>query len=500
MSAMDAANPQNVPGPPGRQLTSSGSGAVRAQPQLNATDQEFLPAALEILVKPPSPIARALLIAICALFVAALTWSYFGWMDIYAVAPGKIQPDGGSKVVQPLEPGKVVAVHVANGSHVEAGQVLLDLDATEADAEREADARDLDAAKGEAARRQAAIAAARTGSLEPLPIAFAADVSQPVRRREEGVMIADLAKLRSSIATLKAQLAEKQATEERLQSTIGAREKLIALTKERAAMEEKLDSMGSGSRAQAIEALEQYQTQITTDTGDRGQLIETTAAKVELESKIDEAVRDFIADQSQKLATIEQKRDHLEEDLIKARSKASHTVLKAPISGTVQALAVSSLGQVVTSGQPLLTIVPSDDPVEVKAMIANQDIGFVKAGQTAVIKVDSFPFTRYGTIVGTVARVSTDAVDQRDATELSDAANAARPQGAAPGGSPPKTQDLVFPATIRLAQRFIEIDGKEVALMPGMGVSVEIKTGRRRALDYLLSPLSEVTSQAARER
>jgi hemolysin D len=421
-------------------------------------------------------------------------------MDIYAVAPGKVQPDGGSKVVQPLEPGKVVAIHVVNGGHVEAGEVLLALDSTELDAEREANARDLDAAKGEAARREAGIAAARTESMEPLPIAYPADVTQQVRRREEGVLIADLAKLRSSIATLKAQLAEKRATTERLTSTIAARQKLIALAKEHMAMEEKLDSLGAGSRAQTIQAAEQYETQVTTDTGDRGQLIETTAAMVELDRKIDEASRDFIADQSQKLATIEQKRDHLEEDLIKAQSKASHTELKAPISGTVQALAVSSLGQVVTSGQPLLTIVPSDDPVEIKAMIANQDIGFVKTGEEAVVKVDAFPFTRYGTIIGTVAKVSGDAVDERDATELSDAANAARPQGASPGGQPVKTQNLVFPATITLTQRFMEIDGKQVALKPGMGVSVEIKTGRRRAIDYLLSPLREVTSKAARER
>jgi hemolysin D len=500
MSVTDPANQQNTPRPPGQQLTAPARGSARAQPQLTAADREFLPAALEILVKPPSPIGRALLVAICVLFVAALAWSYFGWMDIYAVAPGKVQPDGGSKVVQPLEPGKVIAVHVANGSYVNAGEVLLALDSTELDAERDADARDLDAAKGEAARRQAAIAAAQTESLEPLPIAYPADVTQPVRRREEGVLVADLAKLRSSVATLRAQLAEKEATKERLTSTIEARAKLIALAKERVAMREKLDTLGAGSRAQTIEAAEQYETQVTTDTGDRGQLIETTAAMVELDRKIEEAAREFIADQSQKLATIEQKRDHLEEDLIKAQAKASHTELKAPISGTIQALAVSSLGQVVTSGQPLLTIVPSNDPVEIKAMIANQDIGFVKTGEPAVVKVDAFPFTRYGTIAGTVAKVSSDAVDERDATELSDAANAARPQGAAPGGTPAKTQNLVFPATIRLAQHFIEIDGKQVALMPGMGVSVEIKTGRRRAIDYLLSPLREVTSHAARER
>lgn len=467
--------------------------------QLSGTDREFLPAALEILVTPPSPVAKWLLVAICALFSAVLAWSYFGWMDIYAVAPGKIQPDGGSKVVQPVDAGKVAAIHVANGTLVHKGELLVELDPTETAADREAQARDLEAASAEAVRRQAAIASARTDALEPLPIAFPPGISEPVQRLEEGVLAADLAQLRSSVGSLKSELAEKLATKARLESTIAARAKLIDLTKERVAMRQQLDAMGAGSRAQTIEALEQYETQITTDTGDRGQLLETDAAMAVLGRKIEAAVSQFVDDQSQKLADAEHKRDHLEEDLIKAQSKASHSMLDAPIAGTVQQLKVTGVGQVVAAGEPLLTIVPLDDSIEVKALIANADIGFVKAGEEAVVKVDAFPFTRYGTIDGTVVRVSNDAVDERDAPELSDAANAARPEGAA-SAAPPKTQNLVFPATIRLAQHSIAVEGKPVALLPGMAVTVEIKTGRRRVIDYLLSPLREVASQAARER
>jgi hemolysin D len=479
---------------------SGGKALVSRKPlQLTGTDREFLPAALEILVTPPSPVAKSLLLAICALFFGALVWSYFGWIDIYAVAPGKIQPDGGSKVVQPVDAGKVVAIRVQNGSRVNAGDVLVELDPTESTAEREAQARDLEAASAEAARRKAAIATAQSAAMEPLPIAFPAGISEPVRRREEGVLAADLAELRSTIDGFKSQRAEKVATKARLQSTIAERQKLIILSKERVTMREKLDALGAGSRAQTIEALQQYETQLTTDTDERGQLLEADAAMVSLDRKIEQSITQFIADQSQKLAEAEHKRDHLEQDLIKAQSKANHTALTAPISGTVQQLAVSSLGQVVTSGQPLLTIVPFDQPLEIKAMIANQDIGFVDAGEKAVVKVDSFPFTRYGTIDGTVEKVSRDAVDERDATELSDAANAARPQGATPG-SPAKPQNLVFPATIRMAKRSINVDGKDVALMPGMAVTVEIKTGQRRAIDYLLSPLREIVSQTARER
>jgi len=502
---MSIGHPASDQGPPPTPAPGAGVRSAVSAPswnkaeQLKAADREFLPAALEILVTPPSPIARALLLAICALFCTALAWSYFGWMEIYAIAPGKIQPDGGSKVVQPVETGKVAAIHVENGSRVKAGDLLVELDSTEAMAEREAQARDLEAAKAEAARREAAIAAAHTEALAPPAIAFSPDISDPVRRREEGVLAADLAQLRSNVATLRAQLAEKQATKERLTSTIAERAKLIALAKERVAMRQQLDAMGAGSRAQTIESMEQYETQITTDTGDRGQLIETSAAMAELDRKIDEALKQFVADQSQKLAAVEQKRDHLEEDLIKAQSKASHSVLTAPIAGIVQQLMVTTLGQVVAGGQPLLTIVPANDAINVRAMIANQDIGFVRPGEEAVVKVDAFPFARYGAIAGQVEKVSIDAVDERDATELSDAANAARPQQAPPA-SPAKPQDLAFPATVRLAQRFINVDGKAVPLLPGMAVSVEIKTGKRRVIDYLLSPLRELASEAGRER
>src|SRR6516165_1716321 len=264
--ASNDAKALTAPKPAAAAAGASSRPAGKAVP-LTADDREFLPASLEILVTPPSPVARALLIAICSLFFLALAWSYFGWIDIYAVAPGKFQPIGGSKVVQPLEPGKVIAVHVENGSRVLAGDLLLELDPTETAADREAQARDLEAASAEAARRRAAVAAAQSTALQPPSIGFDPGIGASVRHREEGVLTADLAQLRSSLDGLNAQLAEKVATKERLTSTIAAREKLITLAKERVAMRQQLDAMGSGSRGQTIEALQQLETQITTDTG-----------------------------------------------------------------------------------------------------------------------------------------------------------------------------------------------------------------------------------------
>jgi len=471
---------------------------VQTLGRLDSRDQEFLPAALEILQTPASPVGTSLLLYICVAVVCVLGWSYFGWLDIYAVAAGKIQLSGRSKVVQPLYAGKIVAIHVENGSRVKAGDVLVELDPTEARADRDTQLGVLAADAAEASRRRAAIASARTAELQPLPIEFPPGVDEIVRQREEGVLAADIGQLRSSIAGLKAQLAEKQATKQRLLASIAARKNLIALGKERVGMRELLDAKGAGSRALTIEAAEQYQGYLVSDAGERGQLLETDASMVSLQSKIQEASTQFIATQAQKLADAERDHDKIEQDLVKAQLKRDLTRLTAPIAGTVQQLTATTIGQVVASGQPILTIVPFEGPMEIEAMIENKDIGFVEAGQPAVVKIDAFPFTRYGTIDATVAKVSRDAVDERYATNLSDAASAANPEGSA--GKPSQAPNLVFPATLTLVRHTIMVGDKEVSLMPGMSVSVEIKTGRRRAIDYVLSPLREFVSQTAHER
>jgi hemolysin D len=488
--------PQAVPAalPQPSKVTLAAAPAMRER----AEDREFLPAAIEIVETPPSPIVVSFIWVICALFAGALAWSYFGWMDIHAIASGKIQPSGRSKVVQPLEPGKVVTILVENGSRVEAGDVLLELDPTETAADREAQWRDLESAGAEAARRRAAIEAARFDR-QAIPIRFPPSASMPLRRREEGVLLADLAQLTASLDSLKAQAAQSRAAIHRLTDNIAARAKLIALTKERVDMRELIQKKGAGSRSLIIDALERYETEVTTQVGEQGQLRESSAALETAEKKMAETLAQFVADQTQKLAEAERKRDRLSQELIKASSKNDRMWLKAPVSGVVQQLAVTTVGQVVSSGQALMTIVPPDAPLEIEAMILNKDIGFVRIGQPAIVKVEAFPFTRYGTIDGTVTKISADAVDMRNAPNLSEAAATVRPQGTS-SSSPGNGSEMAFPATVAFARRSIDLDGKTVNLSPGMTVTVEIQTGRRRIIDYVLSPLREMVSQAAHER
>lgn len=462
-------------------------------------DTEFLPAALEILETPPSPVATALMLGICSLFVAGLAWSIVGQLDIHAVAQGKIQPSGRSKVVQPLDVGKVAAIRVSNGKVVAEGDVLVELDPTETTADLDAVLRDLEGAMGEATRRKTAIRATRAGTFEPSTMMFATNVGPLVRRREEDMLSAELAQMKTTIESLKTQLVERQATKLRLEGSIDARRKLLGLSKERVGMREEIKTRGAGSRALIIEAELQYENFMTTDASERGQLLEVDAAIGSLGKRIEQAAAQYVAEQTQKWVEAERRADRLEQDIIKARSRSERTRLKSPIAGTVQQLDVTTLGQVVSGGQALMSVVPLDAPLEVEVMIANKDIGFVSPGQRVTVKVEAFPFTRYGTIEGEVVTVSTDAVEERNASAMMDASSAARPQN---NGAPKSStsQNLVFPATLKLEKSTIRVDGKDIPLSPGMAVTAEIRTGRRRAISYLLSPLGDILSTSGRER
>ncbi|SFV29992.1 HlyD family type I secretion periplasmic adaptor subunit [Hyphomicrobium facile] len=468
--------------------------------RMEAVHREFLPAALELVETPPSPIAVALLWFVCLGFSSVLAWSYFGHLDIYATASGKIQPRGGSKIVQPLLPGKVIAMHVENGSHVKAGDLLIELDPTETAADKTAQALELQATRAEIARREVAVAIARSDTLALRPIPFDESLGDVLRDREEHVLVADVAHLVSTRDSLEAQLREAGARYDHTTMTVAARKSLLAVLKERVDVRNEIDSQGGGYRARVLDAMQEYEREKTNLASDQGELIEVEAAKNSAKAKIDEAIAQFISEQTAKLAEAQRKRDGLVQDLIKATVKEAQTRLVAPIDGMVQQLSVTTVGQVVSSGQSLMTIVPDDAPIEIEAMILNRDIGFVKVGQPVTIKVDAFPFTRYGTLEGTVTTISHDGVDQKTAANLSDAASLTRPQGAPTSTNAATAETLAFPARITISRETIDVDGEKIRLRPGMSVSAEVKTGQRRAIDYVLSPLREIQSASLQER
>ena len=507
--------------------------APRQAPAVSGRDREFLPAALEILESPPPPLPTARIATICLFALVALVWSFIGRLDVHAVAPGKVETAGYSKVIEPLDPGKIVAIHVEAGQSVRAGDLIFELDPAEANADAAAAGDALNAGRAEIARRRFAIEAVRraglegaraTGASEHEPTAIAVaesavpdavealagrpelaigwDEATPelFRLREEAVLRADLSQLADTLKVLDRQMAQKQATRKRLDMSIAFQRKLMDTLNARVATRQEAIDKNVGTKINLYDAKEGLEKSQSLLASDEGQLIETEAALTELQSEKAKAVSQFIADNQNKLAEASRKADEAREALAKAAAREARTRLTAPIDGVVQQTAVTTIGQVVTTGQQLAVITPNGGKLQVEALVANLDIGFVKLGQPAIIKVDAFPFTRFGVLQGKVVKIAPSAITEQEAkralANASAASNAAQPPPTAPGQS----ESFVFPVTVALDEAAMAIDNAIIPLTPGMTVAVEIKTDSRRVIDYLLSPLAKIASEAAKER
>ena len=462
-------------------------------------DQEFLPAALEILETPPSPVRMALMLLICSLVAVALVWSYVGYIDIVAVAQGKIQPTGRVKVIQPLETGRVRGILAENGHHVAAGDILIELDATEAAAEQASLAANLTAYRAEAVRRRAAIATVRARSVVPPTLAWDDAVAMLVRAREESVLAGDLGQLSSTLASLEAQRSQKEAERVRLRETIAAQRELIGALRERVNMRTILVEKNAGTKAGLIDATETMLTQQATLATELGEMAEAEAGLEVIGRDMTKNRDMFVADNLQKLAEAERQADDYHQRLTKAQAHTEHMTLRSPIAGTVQGSSITTIGQVATVGEELMRIVPDGSTLEIEAYLPNKDIGFAHVGQETTIKVESLPFTRYGTVPGRVTRIATDAIAEPDAQQIESGQGK---NGKSTGflGGAQRTQNLVFPVMVELEKLSVSADGAMIPLSPGMAVTIELKTGRRRIIEYVFSPLVEVGTEAMRER
>ncbi len=505
-------------------------------------DRRFLPADLEILETPPSPVRLVLILVISALVVSAIAWAYYGRIDIIASAQGKLQPTGRVKVIEPVQTGRVAAIHAINDSQVKAGDILVELDRSAAEADVKAAKNDLASALAEALRRQAELKAvwarefsppqavawpdrdhdageeieppaARMGEILPSRnrqqgvsralrlrngAATLVDIGQGLRAREERVLAANLGQLASIVASFDAQLVQKTTEREMLEKTIATQKNLVATLQERVDMRTKLVSLQSGAKSAVIDATETLQYQQTQLAMQQAQLASVSAGLDVIRRDSEKAVQSFLSDDAQKLDDAERRAEDASQRLAKAVANIDNLTLRAPIAGRVQSSIITNIGQVVTSGQEIMRIVPQDSKLEIEAYVLNRDIGFVSVGQEAVVKLESFPFTRYGSITAHVKAIAKDAIPAPDASAIEgDPAHASTTAGFA---GAERAQNLVFAVELEPQASTISVDGVDQPLTSGMAVTVELKTGARRLFEYIFSPLVETASRAMRER
>ena len=463
----------------------AGGGALRT------AELEFLPAALEIVETPASPVGRAIAATIILFCAVALAWASLGRVDIIATAPGKIVPSGRSKVVQPFATGVVRAIHVQDGQAVTAGQVLVELDPTIDDAERDRLADALLAARLDVARLAAA--------LQPDPAAsFAPPEAASPRQIElqRTLLQNQVEEQRAKLANLDRQIAQNTGNRDAVAATVEKLTVALPLLRERAEARKTLMQKAVGSKLDYLtveQDLVEHEQELQVQ---KARLVEAQAGLAALSEQRREAGAEYRSGVLADLAKAQDKAAELQQELVKAREHARLQTLTAPVDGTVQQLAVHTVGGVVTPAQALMVIVPAESRLEIEAMVSNRDIGFVHTGEKAEIKVDTFNFTRYGLLHGIVTNVSPDAI-ARDHPEAPKPATAA---GALAESSEPKGQELVYAARVSLDRTEMRIDDKMVKLSPGMAVTVEIKTGSRRVISYLLSPLLRYRHAALTER
>jgi hemolysin D len=432
------------------------------------TESEFLPAALEVQVSPPSPAGRSVLWAIALLFAAAVLWACLGRIDMVAVARGKLIPSDHSKVIQPLETGIVRAIHVRDGQNVEAGSALIELDPTASGAEHERQAKELAAARVQIARLRALLAGGRDlEEPEGAEPAFVA-ILQQMLRDQWSEHESRLEAARLLVEQRGAIVAATQAEIDRLEAT-------VPMLTERAEAFKTLLEGGFVARMQFLEIEEQRISRVQALAMQRERLVHDRAGLAEATKQAHALDFEFRRSRLGELADWEMRAAALEQEVVKAAQHAEIQRLTTPVDGVVQQLAVHTLGGVVTPAQPLMVIVPRDHPLEVEAWVENKDIGFVSVGQPVEVKLDTFPFTTYGTIPGKVLVVSRDAV-QVDKV------------------------GLVYAARASLERPEVSVDGEPAALLAGMSVSVEIKTGERRLIEFFLSPFLRHVRESLRER
>ncbi|AAZ37294.1 HlyD family efflux transporter periplasmic adaptor subunit [Pseudomonas savastanoi pv. phaseolicola] len=421
-------------------------------PKRLAHEVQFLPAALELQDKPSHPAPRIFMWAIMAFAALALLWACLGKIYVVATASGKIIPSGKTKTIQSSETAVVKAIHVRDGQSVKAGQLLLELDSKSADADVGRVRSDLLAARIDSARAAAMLDAINqrkpprdlTGTIvdaDPMHVLAA-----------ERWLQGQYQEYRSSLDLVDAEIQQRQADIQAARIQVTSLQKTLPIATKLASDYENLLKKQYIARHAYLEK-EQARLDLERQLSvQQASVLQSTAARQEAERRREgvvaqtrRAMLDLLQQADQKIASFNQ-------DLTKARYQED-----------------------LTPAQPLMVLVPDGQPVEVEAMLENKDVGFVRAGQPVTVKVETFTFTKYGTIDGEVISVSNDAIED-------------------------EKRGLIYSSKIRLNSDTLNVNCVDIKLSPGMAVTAEVKTNKRRVIEYFLSPLQQHALESLRER
>jgi hemolysin D len=434
-----------------------------------------MPAAIEIEKTPASPVGRVILYAIVLLFAIAVLWATFGKIDIVAVAQGKVVPSERVKVIQPLETAVIELIHVEEGQSVKAGQPLITLNTniTQADVRRF-----REEWRGSALKRLRLTALAqwfRNPEASNLSLISENPELVPYLDEQRSLLNQEVTELKANLRNIQQESERLQAEKQMVEAEVEKNQRLLEVLNERVAAYDQLQRKGTGSRMDFLE-VKQEQIEVEQNVSvQRARINQLDASIAANDSKREMMISERYKLTLQELQELTTQESTLREELLKAEQRSSNYLLKAPIDGTVQELAVTTIGGVVTPAQEIMKIVPEESTVEVEARFLNKDIGFIHPGQPAEIKVDTFNFTKYGVVDAELSDISGDAIQDEQL-------------------------GLVYKARLVPSESALQVGERLVSLAPGMTVTAEVKTGQRRVIEFFLSPLLRYQEDSLRER
>lgn len=437
---------------------------------MNEHEKEFLPAVLEVTEMPPSHAARLLTYVIMLMFTVLILWSILGKIDIIATSAGKLMPASNIKTVQTLTDSEIEEIYVQEGQYVREGQELIKFNQTEVLANINRVENETEALEIAISRLKALLSDDPEKNFSYNP-----DIDEYLIKMHTDLLKSQVTEKAAKIEVLNGQIVKAEKEKETIQADLARIEKLLPSVRERIEKKKILVDKKLLARLtfleqeeELIDLREQRNVQI-------GKMAETEANIEALKKQRRQYLAEFDKNIMQELTESREKLASYRQELIKYEEALKRTIVKAPLSGYVQQLVYHTRGGVVETAKPIMNLVPEDYKLEAEVQILNKDIGFVRPEQEVEIKIDSFPFTKYGTIKGKVRNISGDAIQD-------------------------EKQGLVFNARLTLADNKIKADGQIIQLKPGMSVTAEIKTGKRRVIEYLLSPVMKYLNESMHER
>ena len=437
--------------------------------KLTRRETEFLPAVLEVTETPPSPIGRILLWTMAFLTAAVVIWSIFGRVDEVAVAPGKIIPMGQVKPLQAEDKGIVKQIYIHEGQRVKKGELLLELDRVVSAADLERMKKEtvyyaLEIERLKAEKEQRPFLPSPDLKADPQVMDFQFQLYNSRNNEYQAKLDAATEGVRQNEASLDMAVINRNKLSEQLAVAADKEERIERLMAQNAvALFQVMDI--KSRRMELEQSLAAQEKEIVRS---KAVLEQSKKTRENVVSEHDREIGAKLVEDQKQLAIYQ-------EEMKKAEEKDRLTKIIAPVDGIVSQFSVHSPGAVVTAAQVLMVLVPDDVELEVEAWAANKDIGFIRVGQPAEIKIETFNFQKYGVIKGEVIGINPDAEQDKE-------------------------KNLAYRIRLNLAKDSVAVSDKMVSLTPGMSATAEIKIRQKRIIEYFLDPFRQYQSEALRER